>query len=165
MTGPEDSLDVVVNSLGPWAVPEALLAAGCRTALLSDGVAEGEVSVTLLDDEGIRKLHRDYLDKDRPTDVLAFALQGPGEPILGDVYLGFNQAVRQASELGIPLEEELLRLAIHGTLHVLGYRHPEGDDRSGSEMYLRQEELVTRVLASGAGRGPSSPGRRTVGGG
>jgi probable rRNA maturation factor len=165
MTGPEDSVDVVVNSLGPWVVPEALLAAGCRAALLAEGVAEGEVSVTLLDDEGIQELHRDYLYKDAPTDVLAFALHGPGEPILGDVYLGFQQAMRQASDLGVPLEEELLRLTIHGTLHVLGYRHPEGEDRLGSEMYLRQEELVARVLASRTDRRPSNPDRPTLQGG
>ena len=44
--------------------------------------------------------------------------------------------------------EEVLRLAVHGTLHVLGYDHPEGAERAGSEMFTRQEELLRAFLAS-----------------
>ncbi len=84
-----------------------------------------------------------------PPTFIAFALHSEGDPVLGDVYLGFDQARRQASELGVPVEEELLRLAIHGTLHLLGYRHPEGSDRFESEMFRRQEKLLRRLLDSG----------------
>ena len=53
---------------------------------------------------------------------------------------------RQADALGVPLMEELARLAIHGTLHVLGHDHPDGDDRSASPMYVLQERLLGEVL-------------------
>ena len=44
------------------------------------------------------------------------------------------------------VEEELLRLTIHGTLHVVGYRHPQGDERFESEMYQKQEALLENLL-------------------
>jgi probable rRNA maturation factor len=139
-------IEVQVNAVEPWSFPASLLEEGCRVALRSEEVDAAELSVTLLDDRGIQELNREYLGKDSPTDVLAFALQAPGEPVLGDIYIGFQQAARQASELGVSLDEELLRLAVHGTLHVLGHDHPEGDGRFRSDMFRRQEELVARVL-------------------
>lgn len=145
-------IEILVNTTGPWSVREDLLTAGARAALEEGGIREAEVSITLLDDEGIEALNREYFGKPWPTDVIAFSLHEEGDPVLGDVYLGFLQARRQSRELKIPLDEELLRLAIHGTLHVLGHDHPEGDDRSRSEMYSLQEELLRRVLkAEGAG--------------
>jgi len=139
-------IEVLVNAVEPWTFPASLLEEGCRAALRSEDVDAAELSVTLLDDRGIQELNREYLGKDSPTDVLAFALQAPGEPVLGDIYIGYQQAERQASELGVSLDEELVRLAVHGTLHVLGHLHPEGADRSRSDMFRRQEELVARVL-------------------
>lgn len=121
---------------------------GVRAVLLRESVSEAEISLTLLEDDGIRDLNRRYLDRDRTTDVIAFPLYEPGEPVVGDVYLGAGQARRQAAELGIPVDEELLRLAVHGTLHVLGHDHPEDGDRESSEMFRIQEETVEGVLES-----------------
>jgi probable rRNA maturation factor len=140
---------VRVSRTGEWRLPRTLLERGIRELLEAERVQGGEVSVTFLSDTEIRALNRDYLKRDRPTDVIAFALHRPGEDLLGDVYVGFEQARRQADELGIPLREELLRLAIHGVLHVLGYDHPEGTARESSPMYLRQEDLVRRILLPG----------------
>jgi probable rRNA maturation factor len=140
-SGPE----VIVNPLGSWSVPEALLKEGCKATLRRDRVFEAEISLTLVDDDAIRRLNQEYFRRDAPTDVIAFALHDPGEPILGDVYVGYDQAVSQAAELGVSLEEELLRLVVHGTLHLLGYEHPEGEERSRSEMFRIQEEIVDRL--------------------
>lgn len=147
-----DGAEVIVNAPGVDVDVEAL-ADAVRTTLAEEGVEEAEVSVTLLDDDAMRDLNHRYLGKDRPTDVLAFSLGD--ETVLGDVYLGVDQARRQAEELGIPWEEELVRLAVHGALHVLGHDHPEGEERSASPMYARQEALVRRILAErrGGGRG------------
>lgn len=134
---------------GPDAV-RALLVRAVAETLRSEGVAEAEVSVTLLEDEEMAELHRRYLDREGTTDVLSFSLADPDDPPLGDVYLGRRQAARQASEHGRPLEEELVRLAVHGTLHVLGHDHPTGPERSDSPMYRRQEALV-RAVRGGTG--------------
>lgn len=132
-------------------LPEEAVERAVRAALRAEGHAEGEVSVAFLDDAEITSLNREYLDHDRPTDVISFALHGEGEPPLGDVYVGVEQALRQAEELGVDPREELLRLAVHGTLHVLGYDHPEGEERVESEMFRRQEEILRSVLDAGAG--------------
>ena len=131
-------------------VPVRDLERAVRATLASEHVHEGEISLTLLADAEIRELNRTYLNRDRPTDVIAFALAAEGAP-LGDVYVGYEQAVRQAREAEVPLNEELVRLAVHGTLHVLGHEHPEGAEREASEMFRRQEELVRRLLGEAGG--------------
>lgn len=114
--------------------------------LRAEGRERGEISITFLPDSEMTTLNRDYLGHDHATDVLAFALHAPGEAPVGDVYVGAEQGTRQAGELGVDAGEELLRLAVHGTLHVLGYDHPDGDDRLDSEMFRRQEALLGEIL-------------------
>jgi probable rRNA maturation factor len=116
-------------------------------ACASQGASDGEVSVALLDDRSIAGLNMDHLGHEGPTDVLAFALYEQGEPVVGDVYVGFEQAARQAAEAGVTLREELVRLVVHGTLHVLGLDHPDdASERGTSLMYQIQEALVRGVL-------------------
>jgi probable rRNA maturation factor len=109
--------------------------------------SSAEISVALVDDSSIAVLNQKFLEKEGPTDVLAFSL-GDATDVVGDVYVGFEQASRQAAELGIPLAEELVRLAIHGTLHVLGHDHPEGDEREDSPMFTLQERLVREAMGT-----------------
>ena len=153
MTGPEVLVGVdfpAAAGAGTSARTRKRLARAVRATLAEEGAKHGEVSLTLVGDDRIRGLNRDYLGRDRVTDVISFALHGPGEPLLADIYIGYPQALRQAAELGLAAREELVRLAIHGTLHALGYDHPEGD-RFASDFFRRQEALVERVLAAGDG--------------
>lgn len=133
----------------PAESPETALPLVRRAALAvleAEAVEDANISVALLDDDRIAELNRRYLDHEGPTDVLSFPLYGPGEDPAGDVYIGYEQALRQAKELGVPVSEELARLAVHGTLHVLGYTHPEGEEREGSELWRRQEAVLATVL-------------------
>lgn len=141
----EDLIDVHVNAAEFLASTDRI-AHAIRTAARGEQRSAGEVSVTLVDDAGIAELNGRYLGRDRPTDVIAFTLHSEGEPILGDIYIGYDQAVRQAAEEGVSLDEELARLAIHGFLHVAGWDHPSGEERLGSPMFLRQEALLRTVL-------------------
>lgn len=122
-----------------------------RHVLAAEGVAEAELSVTLLDDAAIGRLNRQYLAHEGPTDVISFPLHRPGQPVLGDIYIGAEQARRQAREHGEAPDVEVLRLAIHGTLHVLGYEHPEDATRESAPMYSRQEELLAGFLGEPPG--------------
>jgi probable rRNA maturation factor len=119
-------------------------------------VESAEISVSLLDDDAMAALNRRWLGRPGSTDVLAFSLAGDGEAPLGDVYVGRERAAHQAVEHGVPLEEELVRLVVHGTLHVLGHDHPEGPERLESEMFRRQEALVGELVSprSGSAAGP-----------
>jgi probable rRNA maturation factor len=115
-----------------------------RFVLREEAVEEAELSLTLLLDVEMAQLNEQYLGHEGTTDVISFPLEGPGSTVVGDIYIGMEQAMRQAEDLAVPADEELLRLAVHGTLHVLGHEHPESDDREDSPMYRRQEELLSR---------------------
>lgn len=140
-------IDVTTGG-GADAAPPSLTAAdgplaqAVRTTLQHLAVAEAEISLTLLGDDEVADLNRRYLGHEGPTDVLSFALYEADETPVGDIYIGYLQSLRQAEALGIPADEELARLAVHGTLHVLGYDHPEGEEREGSEMWAIQEKVI-----------------------
>jgi probable rRNA maturation factor len=100
------------------------------------------ISVTFLGREAMRRLNAEHKGQDRSTDVLTFALAGPGGQTVGDVYICPWVARREARARGIQLREELIRLVVHGTLHALGRDHPEGPERTRSAMWRRQERYV-----------------------
>jgi len=85
---------------------------------------EGELSITFGDGELLRKINKKYRKKNKTTDVLSFNL-GDEKKIMGDIYISIPAAKKQAKEYNVSLKDELLRLAEHGTLHVLGYTHKE----------------------------------------
>jgi probable rRNA maturation factor len=99
-----------------------------RKALDLLGVGERELSLMFIDDEGIRTINRDYLRRDRPTNVIAFSLSegsfgevNPG--MLGDVVVSVVTAGREANAAGIPVGDAILNLILHGILHLTGYDH------------------------------------------
>lgn len=142
---PDLSVLVDAGSL-PAATAGSVEEAG-RRALQEEGVEHATLSIALLPDEEIQALNRRHLGHDHPTDVISFGLWDEGEPVVGDVYIGSDQATRQAREEGVPLDEELVRLTVHGVLHVLGWDHPDApEERADSPMYRRQEALVDLIL-------------------
>jgi len=148
-----DEIEVMV-SVGEGAtspVDAERVEAAVRHVLRAEGVDAAEISVALVGDGEIAALNEQYLAHEGPTDVISFHLHDRGEPPLGDVYVGVDQAARQADGFGATAAEEVLRLAVHGTLHVLGYDHPAGADRAESEMFRRQEALLAEFLSGGPG--------------
>lgn len=125
-----------------------------ETIRLSGGPEEAEVSLTLVDDRRIHALNLEYRGVDRATDVLSFALQEETdeEPelefefednMLGDIVISAEKAWEQAKEYGHSFEREIVYLAVHGTLHLLGYDHEEEQDK----LEMRsQEEAVMALL-------------------
>lgn len=142
-----------VNRADAWEVDLPGLEEELRRAVAlaletAAGDVAGELSLTLLDEDEIAGLNREWLGRGGPTDVLAFDLGEAGE-LVGDVYVCPPVARRAAEEEDVPLREELVRLAVHGTLHVLGHDHPEGGDRWSSPMFRLQESLVARAREEG----------------
>jgi probable rRNA maturation factor len=138
------------NRLGDWPElrdGEPLFRRAALASLQLRGEREGEVSYTFVSVEEIRKLNRDYLDRDRPTDVIAFDL-GDGQSLLGDVYLSPEVAASNAADRDEGVQKEILRLVVHGSLHIIGLNHPEGAKRESAHMFVVQEELL-RSLADG----------------
>lgn len=99
------------------------------------------MSITFDDDARLAELNREYLGRTGPTDVIAFDLSGKDAGLVGDVYISVDRAAAQAEEHGVPRKEELLRLEVHGILHLLGYDH----ERDEGEMWARQEGWVERL--------------------
>ena len=140
------SLTIHINVAGWPDAPEVLLRRAVSLVFEKEGVEDAELSLTLQSDEDMAGLNAQYLNREGPTDVIAFALHEAEEPVLGDVYVGYERAVAQAEERGIPLRGELARLAIHGVLHVLGHDHAEGSGREQGDMFQVQESLVAILL-------------------
>lgn len=132
------------------------------------------VGLALVNDDAIAELNSDWREKDGPTDVLAFAAQdetddGPAFPMpvglgddedgededgweepgleLGDIVISVETAARQAGEHGNDLPRELLFLASHGLLHLLGWDHP--DDAQLAAMLERQDRLIHTAQSAG----------------
>jgi probable rRNA maturation factor len=119
-----------------------------RLVLRAEGVRAARVSVALVSDAVITRVNAAYLGRRRVTDVIAFTLAPDGRAVVGDVYIAPDAARRSAAARGIRLREEMVRLVVHGVLHVLGHDHPDGAGRTTSAMWRRQEALVLRALRS-----------------
>ena len=109
-----------------------------------------ELSIVLCDDATIHALNRRHRRKNKPTDVLAFALrEGPpmagAQHILGDVVISVDTARRQAAEHGHPLWREVTLLLAHGLLHLIGYDHRT--DAEEARMNAKVVELVNAATA------------------
>jgi probable rRNA maturation factor len=133
-----------VRVTGRAALPAATVRRVVR-AVLDGERRDAAVSVTFLGPVRMQALNCEYLGHDRPTDVIAFALAQPNGGLLGDVYVCRAVAEREARRRGIPLRQELVRLVVHGTLHVLGWDHPDDESRVRAPMWRRQERYVGRL--------------------
>jgi len=110
------------------------------------GCDDREISLLLVDDEGIREINRRYLDRDYATNVISFSLLegefGQINPqLLGDIVISVQRAQAEASECGVDFPDMLDFLMIHGLLHLLGYDH-EGNDSQQVQLMQSKEEGV-----------------------
>jgi probable rRNA maturation factor len=108
-----------------------------------------ELSLMLCDDPTIHVLNRQHRRKNKPTDVLAFALRegtalSGGDELLGDVVISLDTARRQAEERGHSLWAEVTMLLAHGLLHLLGYDH--NTDAEERRMNARTDMLVSAAV-------------------
>ena len=112
--------------------------------LESERVRDALVSIAFVGTDTISRLNKDFLSHAGPTDVISFALGRPERslPVIGDIYICQQIAQRNAKSLGISPKAELARLVVHGTLHILGLEHPEGEARLSSPMWRKQERIL-----------------------
>lgn len=106
------------------------------------------LSITFVGRAAMSEMNLRYLRHHGPTDVISFGLGriGKGGAVIGDIYICPEVARDNAKRQGVPIGEEVLRLVVHGTLHVLGHDHPAGSSRMTSPMWRRQERILARVL-------------------
>ena len=146
--------DLVVDTEMRETLPVRLRQAVLAAIDAAGYVESGEMVLLITDDQRMQHLNRTYRGVDSTTDVLAFAALSDGEKAfvaspesvpayLGDVVVSLPRAERQAADLGHSLESELCLLAVHGTLHLLGYDHVESGDRD--RMWAVQRAALCRL--------------------
>ena len=133
---------VMVNGLGAGMAIRTIRAA--VEHVLHAERRHATIGVTFLGATQMRRLNAASLGHDYPTDVISFPLPQPDRSVAGDICICRCVAARNARRHGSTVRAEMLRLVVHGTLHVLGYDHPDGPARMRSPMWRRQE----RYLAS-----------------
>jgi probable rRNA maturation factor len=119
---------------------------------------ETELSVSIVGDRAIRRINREYLAKDHPTNVISFSLQegefaGITPHALGDVVISVDTAAREAAEAGLETFERLCFLLLHGILHLCGYDHERSGVAEAVKMEQKERELF-RILKK---EGQTSP--------
>ena len=137
------------NADGP---PRALVRCAVLAVLDGEGVGHADFTVTSLSSQRMRVLNRRSFGRDRATDVIAFGLPHVGR-IVGDVYLCPSVARRAVRDFEVTEQEEIVRLVVHGILHVLGHDHPRGKNRYRSNMWSLQESYVSTIFRHPAGKG------------
>ncbi len=130
-------------------VDTADLARVIAAALAAEGQSDAEVTLVITKDEAVAALNLEYRGIEGPTDVLSFPAREPtpgfvtapgADAYLGDIVIAFPYTRAQAAELGRPLAAELRLLAVHGTLHLLGYDHAGLEDEAA--MWARQDAIL-----------------------
>jgi probable rRNA maturation factor len=155
-------VSIEINNESGMAVDELAITAVARHTLDALGVNPmAELSILVVDTVAMATLHKQWMDLDGPTDVMAFPMDTledkpgleaePGPALLGDVILCPEIARQQAEAAGHSTDAELFLLTTHGVLHLLGYDHDEPE--SEREMFELQAGLVTG-WAEQTGRGP-----------
>jgi probable rRNA maturation factor len=139
-----------------------------RLAGEMEGITEGEVALSFVDDEAIHELNKQYRGIDKPTDVLSFAMSEAGEDEieihydqsledepdvegeedsfiepLGDIIISVPRAIEQAEDYGHSVERELGFLFVHGFLHLIGYDHQSEEEEKS--MFAKQEEILQKA--------------------
>ena len=139
----------------PFQSPELanLLKRAVAATLAAENV-QGDVTLIVTDDDAIADLNQRFLGNPGPTDVLSFpALQTAdafvpapdAEPYLGDIAIAYPYAAAQATRYGRDIADELTLLAVHGTLHLLGYDHAEPEEKA--TMWARQDAILAGMQA------------------
>jgi probable rRNA maturation factor len=112
--------------------------------------ADKEISLSFVDDENIKQLNKQYMGKDKATNVLSFSLQegeyGDINPqILGDIIVSVETAQRDALYGKLNIAREIDFLLIHGILHLLGYNHENTTKKESNKMQQKEKELFNKI--------------------
>jgi probable rRNA maturation factor len=118
------------------------------------GYPDSELSVVIVGDRSIRSLNREYLGRDKPTNVISFPMQegefsGMNPEWLGDVVISADTCAREAAEGGIGFSARLAFLILHGILHLTGFDHERSGPDEAERMEAREREVFALLEKEG----------------
>ena len=144
------SVDIIINQQYETKFNPSILQKAIQITLVAVEKPDVDITLKITNDEEMHQLNWTYRNIDKATDVLSFNQDyidpETGRYYLGDIIISFDQAQAQAEENQQSLIEEFARLAIHGTLHLLGHDHAEPEEKK--VMWDLQEYLVNQVFDS-----------------
>lgn len=106
-----------------------------ESVIESEGKSIEEINFIFCDDEYLHKINLQYLDHDTYTDIISFD-NSEGGLLAGDIFISVERVMENSTEIGVPFDEELRRVLVHGVLHFCGYK-----DKTESEtQIMRQKE-------------------------
>jgi rRNA maturation RNase YbeY len=113
----------------------------CISVLTNEGHDSGEVTFIFTDDESLRGLKKQFFDMDVYTDVITFNLEDEGEPLEGEIYISWDRVKENAQTLKVDVDEELQRMVVHSSLHLVGYEDETLDTKA--EMTQLEEKYLS----------------------
>lgn len=144
---------IEINNLTTSEVDEKFLKRVARKVLKGENKREGELSIALVGEGRIRKLNKKYRGEDRVTDVLAFGGNSKFNLEIGEIIICLPEIKKNAKRFNSTFKKELVRVLIHGILHILGYDHPDGVEdpqliniNRDNKLMQKKESYYAKVL-------------------
>ena len=131
----------IFNSSNAKKLPKKKIMKAVEYALTADKFEKAEIAIIFVDDKYMKNLNNKFLGHNYCTDVLTFPMDS--ESLSGEIYISYSTALKQAREFNVSATNEMMRLAVHGTLHLMGYNDDtpanKGLMHSLQEIYIYQE--------------------------
>ncbi|MDD5285367.1 MAG: rRNA maturation RNase YbeY [Desulfuromonadaceae bacterium] len=113
-----------------------------------------ELSISIVGDRSIRAINREFLGRDKPTNVISFSLQegdcsGINPHAMGDIIISADTAAREAEEGGMDFFERIAFLLLHGVLHLCGYDHERSGETAARKMEQKEREIFKTLKKEG----------------
>jgi len=143
------TVNVETETGEPPPIPVEVVTSLIATALTANSTDTAQVQVIFTGDEYLRQLKQRFFGQDHYTDVIAFRLNEVDEPLEGEIYISRERALENSRLYGEPYHRELMRLVIHGSLHLSGYKDDTPEDQA------RMRSLEEHFLA--AAPNPTGP--------
>ena len=140
---------LIENKQDRYKIAQKTLKERAQTILDALGSPDGELSILLLDDPQIAVLNKNYLQREGPTNVIAFPMREGvfaevNPDLLGDVVISLETAAKEGLAAGVSMEDRLDELLIHGILHLFGYDHETSATEAG-RMEAKSRELLKKI--------------------
>ncbi len=140
---PKQPVIQISNNLQNPKIATAEVSKLVKRVLQVERISAQGIHIILVDDEYLRRLHREYLDDDTPTDVMTFDLSDDGG-VEGEIYISLDRAKAHAIQFDVSLDAEIARLIIHGLLHLKGY--DDSTESRTKEMRERENYYLNKYL-------------------
>lgn len=133
----------VFNDSSFKRLPKIKVVSVIKYALTQEKVKNALVNIIFVDDSRIHELNKEYLNHDFATDVLAFSLSENNKVLEGEIYICAETAINQAKEYNVSITNEIMRLGVHGALHLAGY---EDNTKAKKELMRKLEDKYIDFL-------------------